>query len=274
MDKKIILPIFITILLILTGCAVQQQTVDLLNGGPEEAPAEIQAEEPEVQEEAAPVPVSKPEPEPVEQEPEQEKDAYMEYLSKEEQRKIKLIQDLMEEARNRQENYFFRYSDPKVLQSDVWVKGNVIKRAIIRPNEVDKFHPYNMVYLYSSSGKAEAYCETTKASCPEGHGPFNEIYSKWKVKTPKDWLIELGDGFTWILDNKISGQLYHIIDYYDNEAGRTTRVYINDYKGWPARVQIFHTTDVDSIGDTPDERWLYDDMDIGGVSDDDVTPRT
>jgi hypothetical protein len=264
MDKKIILPIFITILLFLAGCAVQQQTVDSLDG----EPAEIQVEEPEVQEEPEP----EPEPEPVEQEPEQEKDDYLEYLSKEEQRKIKLIRNLMDEARNRQENYFFRYSDPDVLQNDVWVKGNVIKRAMIRPDEVDTFNPYNMVYLYPASGKAEAYCETTKASCPEGHGPFTETYSKWEVKTPKDWLLELGDDFTFILNNKISDQLYHIIDYYDHEAGKTTRVYINDYKGWPARVQIFYTTDINSIGDVPDERWLYDDMNIGGVSDDDVTP--
>jgi len=179
----------------------------------------------------------------------------------------------MSEARNREENYFFRYTSPDILQTDVWVKGNHMKRTILRYDQVDKYNTYNMVYLNRESLIAEGYCETTKAKCFEGHGPFTETYSKWNIKTPKDWLLELDDDFVWSLDNKISDQLYHIVDYHKD--GNIIRVYVNDYRGWPARVEIYEDEgqSLDSLPTgKPDKTYIYDDMDIGGVTDDDVTP--
>ena len=111
--------------------------------------------------------------------------------------------------------------------------------------------------------------QTTKSKCWQGKGPFDESYSKWNLKTPKDWALELGDNFRWVLDNKISDQLYHIIDY--EKDGMTIRVYVNDYKGWPYRVDVYSGSNIESITTKRAlETYLYDDMDIGGVSEDDV----
>jgi hypothetical protein len=202
---------------------------------------------------------------------EEEYNRYFESLSMDEKRKIKSIRKLLAQARESDENYFFRYSGPGILQTDVWVKDNMIKRSIHRADELDKFKTYNMVYLNSETETAEGYCETTKSKCFEGHGPFKETFDKWLIKTPKDWALELGDNFVWRLDNRVSDQLYHIIDY--SKDGKTIRVHVHNYKGWPGKVEIFNSKKVDSITMTANVKYLYDDMDIGGVSDDDVTPR-
>ncbi len=196
----------------------------------------------------------------------------LESLPRDEQIKVKLVRNLLEEARDREENYFFRYSSPDITQTDVWVRGDMIKRSIRRANELDKYNTYNMVYMNTATLKAEGYCETTKAKCWEGHGPFTETFLEWDIKTPKDWVLELGDDFRWALDNKIGDQLYHIIDY--PQPDRTVRVYVNDYRGWPARVEIYPPgVKIDSIiTEHAEETYLYDDMDIGGVSEADVTP--
>jgi len=261
--KSIFAAIILTLILVVSGCAIQQQL-------PEEKPVE-QEPAPVVQQEK---PVETPQV--VEEQPKEEPkgdDGYnLEALPRDQQLKIKLVRKLLDEARAREENYFFRYSGPGILQTDVWVKGDMMKRAMIRLDEVDKLHPYNMVYLDMSKKTAEAYCETTKSVCPQGHGPFPENYAKWKVKTPKEWIVGLDNDFLWALDNKIADQLYHIVDY--SKDGKTTRVYVNDYKGWPARVQIHSGKPADSIIKSSSilEDYNYDDMDIGGVSDDDVTP--
>jgi hypothetical protein len=197
-----------------------------------------------------------------------------ESMTREQQLKIKLVRKLLASARTSNENYFFRYSDNKVLQSDVWVNGDMVKRAILRLDEVDKTHTYNMVYMNKKTLAAQGYCETTKSACPKGHGPFDETYDTWKIKTPKDWITEVGDEFYWTLDNKVADVLYHIIDYKRTD-GTTLRLYINDYKGWPGKVEVFPKGKVDSIpgqGMKPLETYVYDDMDIGGVSEDDVKP--
>jgi hypothetical protein len=188
------------------------------------------------------------------------------------QRKIKLVRRLMDEARETEENYFYRYSAPGIGQTDVWVKGDLMKRSIVRLDDVDIYHPYNMVYMNRATLTATGYCQTTKAQCPNGKGPFPDEFAKRKLKTPKDWLLELDNNFYFALDNKIADQLYHIVDYRRSD-GTTLRVFINDYKGWPARVQVHSTAKPDSLTPkTMTAEYLYDDMDIGGVSDEDVTP--
>ena len=252
------------------GCSVQNQTMKDVESINEYETPQLEVHEAEESE-------SEPEsiPEPITEKPETDIEADNNYnfdsFSREEQSKIKLVRKLLDQARTSKENYFFRYSGPDVLQTDVWVKDNNLKRAIYRYNELDKYNTYNMVYLNRDSLIAQGYCETTKSKCFKGHGPFTETFSKWNIKTPKDWVMELGDDFTWALDNKISDQLYHIIDY--TQDGQTIRVYVNDYKGWPYRVEIHTSTNLDSITTkTAKETHLYDDMNIGGVSDDDVMP--
>lgn len=262
MNKMLMIISVLLITTLIFGCAVQQQPVT----------PEPQDSEPEEEQE-----IEVPEPEPVEEEPavepeEEETDYNFESLPKDQQRKIKMIRNLLDEARERDENYFYRHSSPSITQIDVWVKGDMIKRSILRENELDKSKTYNMVYLNRATLKAEGYCETTKSSCFEGHGPFSETFSKWKIKTPKDWIMELGDDFTWTLDNKISDQLYHIIDY--KMEDKVVRVYVNDYRGWPGRVEVYPSgMTIDSVRTSAAlEVYLFDDMDIGGVNDDDVTP--
>jgi hypothetical protein len=269
--QKIILASLMIIALLLAGCAVQQPGVPS-QGQETEAPAEPEPAEvtgPEPQPEKEPAEMLEPEPEP---EPEPESSYNFESLPKDQQRKIKLVRNLLEEARTKDENYFFRYTGPGIAQTDVWVKGNMIKRQVYRPAELDKFTTYNMVYMNRDTLDAKGYCETSKAKCWKGHGPFTESYNKWMIKTPKDWALEFGDDFTWALDNKIGDQLYHIVDF--RKDGKTIRMYVNDYRGIPSRVEIYNrVTPIDSIiTGTADETHLYDDMDIGGVSDDDVTP--
>jgi hypothetical protein len=273
MEKKTICAILVLMMMLVLGCAVQQQ-----------APEQVAAEQP-----AEDIPTEQPveaEPattktttttkttEPAEEQPAEEPSGYdFDSLPMDQQRKIKYVRKLMDEARAREENYFFRYSGPGVLQTDVWVKGDMMKRAMVRLDEVDIYHPYNMAYLDLATGKAEAYCETTKAQCPKGHGPATESFSKWKVKTPKDWLLELDNNFYWALDNKIDDVLYHIIDY--RKDGKATRLYIRDYKGWPGRVEVHNTERPDSVSPSKTlvEQYVYDDMDVSGISDEDVTPQ-
>ena len=239
-------------------------------------PAPIHPQEPApVEQEVQEVPVAEPEsPQVPKVQPKVESppevtpvESSFEQLPIEQQRKIKFVRKLIDDARAREENYFFRYSDENILQTDVWAKGNVVKRAMIRLDEVDKSKPYNIVYLYQITKTAQAYCETTKSACPLGHGPGTESFSKWNIKTPKDWLLELDNDFLWTLDNKVNDVLYHIIDF--KKDGKLVRVYINDYQGWPGKVEIRATTDPDS---KITAEYVYDDMDIGGVSDEDVTP--
>lgn len=269
MNNKMILGIIFLISLVIMGCGEQKQPIKDVNPSQEYTDSLLEvheAEEPEPKQEH----ITKP----TVDEPEQELDTNgynFDSFSREEQSKIKLVRKLLDQARTSDENYFFRYSGPDVLQTDVWVKGNKLKRSIHRDNELDKYKTYNMVYMNRDSLIAKGYCETTKSKCFEGNGPFTETFSKWNIKTPKDWVMDLDDDFRWALDNKISDQLYHIIDY--NKDGQTIRVYVNDYKGWPYRVEIHPGTNLDSITTrTAEEMHLYDDMDIGGVSDDDVTP--
>lgn len=191
----------------------------------------------------------------------------IESLPASDQAKIKLVRKILATARTTEENYFFRYSDPAIMQEDVWVRGDVMKRTIMDYDEVTKQNPYNMVYLFKDTETAEGYCETRKAQCWEGKGPFPERYEHRTIKTPKDWVLELGDDFTWALDNKIADQLYHIIDY--NKDGLNIRVWVNDYKGWPYKVEIRE----DNPSGELIEMYLYDDMDIGGVTADDVNPK-
>jgi len=264
--KSIILTALFIIATLLLGCAQQAYTPVEPKPRPEPEPEqEMEQEAPEPEVEPAPEPEEKPEP----------KDEGLSYnfeaLPEEEQRKIKQARNLLDEARDREENYFFRYSGPGVTQSDVWVKGDLMKRSIMRPTEVDKFNPYNMVYLNRATLKAEGWCETTKVTCYEGKGPFPESFAENNnIKTPKDWILELDNDFRWALDNKIGDQLYHIIDY--NFPDKTIRLYVNDFRGWPARVEVYDgKSKIDSvITKGADVTYIYDDMDIGGVSDDDV----
>lgn len=278
--NKLMVSITIIILIFLSGCAVQQSA---MQSTPDAQQVDVEPEQTTVVETAPETTTQKPAATTTQTKPAttttttqetttESGDYTFEALPKEQQRKIKLIRNLLTETANREENYFYRYSGPGILQTDVWVKGNVIKRSIIRETEVDKFKQYNMVYLYKDRKQAWGYCETTKSKCWMGKGPFDETYNKWLMKTPKDWVLELGDEFTWALDNKIGDQLYHIVDFREN--GKTTRVYVNDYRGIPYRVEIYNkVASIDSISlGTADEEYLYDDMDIGGVSDDDVTP--
>ncbi|MFC1741133.1 hypothetical protein ACFL3V_01175 [Nanoarchaeota archaeon] len=262
--------LFVIFILMLSGCAPKMvqpdvkdttDTVKKTETVKEETTTETETEE---EEEETVV-------EEVEEE-EEDVDYNFEALPKEQQRKVKLVRNLLEEARGRDENYFFRFSSPKILQTAVWVKSDVIKREIRRPSEMDKTKPYNMVYLDTGALTAKGYCETSKAKCWEGKGPFSENYNKWLIKTPKQWVMELGDEFTFALDNKIGDQLYHIVDF--RKDGKTIRVYVNDYRGWPARVEVYNReVALDSLPTgSPDEEYIYDDMDIGGVSEDDVTP--
>jgi hypothetical protein len=271
MDKRIITAILVLIMIFAFGCATQQQPTEQPT---EEPPAETAAEETQAEPEPAATKTTK-QPEPAAEEtPAEDTSGYnFDSLPMDQQRKIKYVRKLMDAARTTEENYFFRYSGPGVVQTDVWVKGNMIKRAMIRLDDVDVFNPYNMVYLNRDNGKAEAYCETTKAQCPKGHGPATESYSKWKVKTPKDWLLELDNNFYFALDNKVNDVLYHIIDY--RKDGKAIRLYIRDYKGWPGKVEIHNTEKPDSLqpSKTIAEQYIYDDMDVGGVSDEDVTPQ-
>ncbi|MBU2560668.1 MAG: hypothetical protein KKD17_00060 [Nanoarchaeota archaeon] len=268
MDKRMVLISLIIISMLVFGCAQQMPAApEEVGPGPvQEEPVAEAEPEPQPAEEAA---------EPAEAEPVEEPAGYnLDALPKVEQTKIKSIRRLLDEARQREENYFFRYTAPGVAQSDVWVKGDLMKRSIIRADKVDIFNKYNMVYLNRATLKAEGYCETTKSSCPEGKGPFAENFARRNnIKTPKDWLLELDNNFRWALDNKVGNQLYHIIDY--NMEDKVIRVYVNDYKGWPARVEVYNgKTRIDSvITNTADAQYIYDDLDIGGVSDDDVTPR-
>ena len=286
----LVLIIILMILVLSSGCAIQQQTIKKLNQQNSARSAVLGMDEDfEVEantvEEVKEVPVeqdivdettSKSEPTPKSEleQADEDTDTYsIESLSKEEQMKIKLVRSLLDDAKKSEENYFFRYSAPRILQTDVWVKGDIVKRAIIRPDEVDKFNTYNMVYLNQVTLKAEAYCETTKAKCWKGHGPFPEAYSKWDIKTPKEWVLDIEDNFRWVLDNRIAGQLYHIIDY--EKDGQTIRVFVNDYKGWPGRVEVYDEVGIDINSITfndAKEIYIYNDMDINGVSDDDVTP--
>jgi hypothetical protein len=272
MDRRMLLAILVLIMLLVFGCAVQQQPSEQTTT---EQPAEEPEEQPAEPELAAPKTTTKTaEPEPAEEQPAEETGGYnLESMPIEQQRKIKYVRKLLDEARAAKENYFFRYSGPGVLQSDVWVKGDLLKRSMIRLDDVDIFKPYNMVYLNRGNGKAEAYCETTKASCPKGHGPATESFSKWNIKTPKDWLLELDNNFYFALDNKIDDVLYHIIDY--RKDGKAIRLYIRDYKGWPGKVEVHNTETPDSL--TPSksilEEYVYDDMDVSGISDEDVVPQ-
>ncbi|MBN1544423.1 hypothetical protein JW898_03085 [Candidatus Woesearchaeota archaeon] len=275
MDKRLMLISLVIVSMLVLGCA-QQQAPQVK--GEQQEQQEQQLEE--AQEEAEPVEVSEQETAPPEAEEEREPAAEeepapynLEALPKVEQTKIKAIRTLLDNARKAEENYFFRYTAPGVAQTDVWVRGDLVKRSIIRADKVDIFNKYNMVYLNRATLDAKGYCETTKASCPDGKGPFTENFARRdNIKMPKDWLLELNNNFRWALDNKIGDQLYHIIDY--NMEGKVIRVYVNNYKGWPARVEIYNgRTKVDSvITNTADSQYIYDDMDIGGVSDDDVTP--
>ncbi len=262
MEKKILLFIIAILSMLLVGCGAKteiqpveiEETVDVNEDAEKEQPA------PAVKETVTA---------PVEEEPAKEETTgyNLESLPRDQQLKIKLVRNLMAEAREREENYFFRYSGPGVTQTELWVKGDKMKRQFIRPDKVDKLNPYNMVYMDQITKIAKGYCETTKSVCPNGNGPFSETYSKWDVKTPKDWLAELDDNFLWALDNKVSDVLYHIIDY--QKDGKLMRVYINDYKGWPAKIEMYSG---DNINTPITTTHFYDDMNIGGVSDDDVTP--
>jgi hypothetical protein len=268
MDRKPIITAILAVMLItllLFGCATQYQVTE---PEVEEEPVELEEEV----EETEPEPEEVVEPEPEDEEESEDTDYNFESLPKDQQRRVKMVRNLLDEARDRDENYFFRYSSPSITQTDVWVKGDVLKRTIKRDTELDKYNTYNMVYLNQKTLKAEGYCETSKAKCWEGHGPFKETFSKWDIKTPKDWVMELDNDFTWRLDNKISDQLYHIIDY--RLEDKTIRVYVNDYRGWPGKVEVYPPNiKVDSIVTKAAlEVYLYDDMDIGGVTDDDVTP--
>ncbi|MBW2965100.1 hypothetical protein KY363_06590 [Candidatus Woesearchaeota archaeon] len=278
--KKLIISIAIMLLIVLSGCAVQPQTaqpdqetqkvaVDITEPAEETAPATTTT---------APATTTTTQTKPAQtttttQTTSTESSDYnFEALPKDQQRKIKLVRNLLTEAANREENYFYRYSGPGVAQTDVWVKGNVIKRTILRDDQLDKFKHYNMVYVYRDRKQAWGYCETTKSKCWAGKGPFDETYETRLLKTPKDWVLELGDEFTWALDNKIADQLYHIVDF--RKDGKTTRVYVNDYRGVPYKVEIYNKiSSIDSISlGTAEETYLFDDMDIGAVTDDDVTP--
>jgi hypothetical protein len=269
MKKTAILTFLIIAAMLIAGCASQQVPVQPV-AQEEQTPAEeVQApvEQPEQPAEPA-------EETPAEEAPEEDTSGYnFDALPTDQQRRITQVRKLMDAARKSDENYFYRYSAPGISQTDVWVKGDLMKRSILRLDEVDKFHTYNMVYLDRVTFKAQGYCETTKSSCPNGHGPFTEEFSKRKLKTPKDWLLELDNNFYWVLDNKIGDQLYHIIDYRRSD-GTSLRLFINNYKGWPARIQTHSTLKPDSLTPkTVTAEYLYDDMDIGGVSDEDVTPQ-
>ncbi|MBW2967691.1 hypothetical protein KY362_04340 [Candidatus Woesearchaeota archaeon] len=273
------------IIMILLAAAMGCQYNDIPINEAEEEPAEVNVdiEEPDdAEEQGEPYPVVEPEDEEeldeylAETEEADDEDAeyeaYFESLTKAEQTKITYVRKLLDEAREREENYFFRAGNPDVLQTDVWVKGDIVKRQIRRPAEMDKINKYNMVYMNKRTLSAQAYCETSKAKCWGGHGPFAESYNKWMLKTPKDWIMDFDNNFKWRLDNKIADQLYHIVDF--AKDGKTYRLYINDYRGWPGKVEVFAGTNIDSI--TPSSRasevYLYEDMDIGGVTEDDVTP--
>ncbi|MBW2971867.1 hypothetical protein KY359_02425 [Candidatus Woesearchaeota archaeon] len=270
MNKGMIAALLISVMIVsmlVFGCAQQQPAPKI------EPDVEM---EPEPEQEVEPVAEPEPEPE-VDEEPEPEAEEPEEYnlesLPKAEQSRIKSIRALLDEARGREENYFFRYTGPGVTQSDVWVKGDLMKRSIIMEAKVDKYNPYNMVYMNRNTLTAAGYCEARKASCPDGKGPFTESFSKRNnIKTPKEWILELDNNFRWALDNKIGDQLYHIIDY--NMDDKVVRLYVNNYRGWPARVEIYRgKTKIDSvITKGADDNYIYDDMNIGGVSDDDVTP--
>jgi hypothetical protein len=270
MDKRWAVILLLFLAMFIFGCTqqyVQPETpAKVVPPTEEAAPVEQpQVQEPVVEKPVVEKPVTPPKEEVVD-------DGYnFDQLPMDQQRKIKSIRTLLKTARENEEDYFFRYSGPGIVQTDVWVKGNVQKRSILRLDEVDKYHQYNIVYLYKDTKKAEGYCETTKSACPNGHGPFPESYDKWYVKTPKDWVVDLGDNFYWALDNKIDDVLYHIIDY--RADGKTTRVYVRDYKGWPGKIEIHSTEKPDSINaKSISAEYTYDDMDVSGISDDAVTP--
>jgi hypothetical protein len=276
MKKIMILFAILVLMMTALGCAVQQQATEGIGQQSTEQEAEDTRTVEEVLEPNEPAPPKVIKPDPQETKADKGVSAESSYnfeaLPKDHQRKIKLVRNLLAEARSKEENYFYRYTGPGILQTDVWVKGSILKRTILRYDDLDKFKTYNMVYLDRNALTAKGYCETTKSKCWKGKGPFPESYSKWLIKTPKDWVLELDDNFYWALDNKISDQLYHIVDYKKN--GKTIRVYVNDYRGIPGRVEVFNrVTPLDSIiTGRADETYIYDDMDIGGVSDDDVTP--
>ncbi len=205
--------------------------------------------------------------------PEETKDKYQDYvdsLSAPERTKLKVVRQLVQKALNSEENYFYRYSTPTVLQREFWVRGDKMKIQFLDADRVDKFNYYNMVFLDLSKGTIEGYCETGgKAKCWKGHGPFPETANHYRLKTPKDWLKEFGDEFRYASQNKIRDVLYYIVDY-DRDDG-VYRVWINSWKGWPYRIEFFRDRNP-AEGKKPDKRWVYEDMDIGAVMEEDVTP--
>ncbi|MFC1722685.1 hypothetical protein ACFL0V_00955 [Nanoarchaeota archaeon] len=233
--------------------------------------SEEEIPEVEVEEEPEPEPepevVFEPEPE-VEEEPElSEYEQYLEGLSAPERSKIVGVRQLVEEALEREENLFYRYTDDKILQDEYWVRGDKIKLQFLEPDELDKFTTYNLVYIDRGTGKAEGYCETGGESrCWAGHGPFEETTSRLR-RTPKDWIKELGVEFAYSSQNKINDVIYYIIDYKTDDG--LYRVWIEGWKGWPTRVELHKDGNTET---DPDVRWMYTHMDIGGTSEDDVVP--
>lgn len=200
-------------------------------------------------------------------------DEYLDSLAAPQRSKINSVRRLAQEALKREENYFYRYSGPGTLQNEFWVKGDQIKTQIYEPNKLDKFTKYNMVFIDRAKGTAQGYCEPAgKGKCWGGHGPFTETVVKNMRKTPKDWLEELGDEFHYAAQNKINDVLYYIVDYATEDG--LYRVYLESWRGWPSRVELYKTGKPGEPGldAKPDQRWLYDDMDVGSVAEDDVIP--
>ncbi|HII72477.1 TPA: hypothetical protein HA265_07010 [Candidatus Woesearchaeota archaeon] len=241
----------------MTSPKTQQPPEDEAQAEPEETP------EPEMEAEPEPEPQAEPE------DDTQSYEKYLEGLTAPERTRINTVRKLIQEASEREENYFYRYSGPGVMQQEFWIKGNKMKTQIREPVTLDKNVVYNMVYIDLDKGTAAGYCETGgKAKCWEGHGPFTETVNKNIRKTPKDWLLELGDEFMYKEQNKLNDVVYYEVHYMTDDG--LYRVLIENWKGWPFRIELYKNGVY--VENEYDSRWYYEDLDIGAVLDNDLTP--
>ncbi|MFQ5474281.1 MAG: hypothetical protein ACE5DM_00425 [Candidatus Nanoarchaeia archaeon] len=256
--KKILLVFLVLVTVAILGCQPAAQPVE-----PQPEPA------PEVE---APEPTPAPEPEPIEEEPlvvEPEDDGYnWDKISKSEQREILAIRKAMDKALDKEENYYYLYTGPDQFQYGYTVKGSKMRILFLNEQKLDKMNTKNVAYLNLDKNTAGVYCEHKNMNfCYDGPGSWPASVSEYKTKTPKEWLESLGQDFRYQFDDSISGVSYHIIDY--TVDGKLTRAWVDSWLGYPMRIDFHPDMSAES---EPTKSYLFEDMEVGGFTEDDVTP--
>ena len=176
--------------------------------------------------------------------------------------------DAMNKFLAKGEEYSYKHTGPDQHQFPYWIKGDKVKIIVLDHSKLSNTVTKNVVYLNKKADVGEWYCEAPRPnSCVEGHGPFGYVtFDEYYRKSPRDWLLELGQDFKHVHDERIHGYTHSVVDF--DVDGEIFRVWINTWNGLIIRIEHYADS---NFRKEPIARYLFEDVKFE-VGDSEINP--